>query len=202
MTATALIAVLVTAGAGAMGYPAIRDVIPAEASHPIQEPPVAQAPPRPAATKPAADQGPVDDPGRSRRSGGPPSAGGRCRVMLWYSRSSGKDEPVIERTKTDNAGHAQVEVARERRGAKLGPHRLGIPGWPCVCDVQSCFSLRKSSPAPIQLTLSQPAKWTITVLSPDDRPIGGLRLMPHSLRRTEARSARNLCPLLMHCSSR
>ena len=46
----------------------------------------------------------------------------------------------------------------------------------------------------IHLTLDQPAKWTITVLGPDDRPIAGLRLTPHSLRSTDRRAASPTVP--------
>ena len=46
----------------------------------------------------------------------------------------------------------------------------------------------------IHLTLDQPAKWTITVLGPDDRPIAGLRLTPHLLRRTDRRASSPTVP--------
>jgi len=37
----------------------------------------------------------------------------------------------------------------------------------------------------IQLTLDQPAKWTISVRGPDDQPVAGLRLTPHSFPRID-----------------
>ena len=126
MATAALIAGLVTAGAGVMGYSAIRQENPPRAGNPGQEArqPVAaaqvtQGPPRPAATKPATDQGPlmiqveVVDPEGRRLSGAD------VVVMVWYARSSGSIESVLERTRTDGAGQVQLEVARERPGARV-----------------------------------------------------------------------------------
>ena len=80
---------------------------------------VAQAPPRPAGAKPATDQGPlmiqveVVDPEGHRLSGAD-VVFGSC-----IARTSGNVEWVLERTRTDGAGHVQLEVARERRGATV-----------------------------------------------------------------------------------
>ncbi len=126
MATAVLIAGLVTAGAGVMGYSAIRQENPPRVSNPGQEArqPVAAAqvtqdPPRPAATKPATDQGPlmiqveVVDPEGRRLSGAD------VAVTVWYASSSGSIESVLERTRTDGAGQAQLEVARERPGATV-----------------------------------------------------------------------------------
>ncbi len=47
---------------------------------------------------------------------------------------------------------------------------------------------RKASPFVVPLTLDEPAKCTITVVGPDDRPIAGLRLTPHMVQRTNRRN--------------
>ena len=176
MTATALIAVLVTAGAGAMGYPAIRDVISAEASHPMQEPPVAQAPPGSTGAKPGADQGPVVIQVDVLDSEGHRLSGADVVVRLYYSRSSGNSEQVIERIKTDGAGHVQLEVARERQSGILRSARVSAYEPGRALAMSTVLLTGKASPPAIQLTLNEPAKWTVTVLGADDRPIEGLRL--------------------------
>ena len=51
-----------------------------------------------------------------------------------------------------------------------------------------CLTVRESPPL-TQLRLSAPAQWTITVVGPEDRPVAGLRLAPHSVRRTDRRIA-------------
>jgi len=201
MATAVLIAGLVTAGAGVMGYSAIRQENPPRAGTPGQEArqPVAasqitQGPPRPAATKPATDQGPltiqveVVDPEGHRLSGAD------VAVTVWYSRGSGDSESVLERTRTDGAGQVQLEVARERPGAIVQFANV----WayqPGRAIATTAVLLRgKASPPLTHLTLDQPAKWTITVLGPDDRPIAGLRLTPHSLRRTDRGRTRLTVP--------
>ncbi len=124
MATAALIAGLVTAGAGAMGYSAMRQQNPPRAGNPVQgvrqpvaAPQGAQGPPRPAATKPAADQGPlmmqveVVDPEEHRLSGAD------IALEVLYASNSGSIESVFERTRTDGDGQARLEVARERPGA-------------------------------------------------------------------------------------
>ena len=162
-----------------MGYPAIRDVIPAEASHPIQEPPVAQAPPRPAAAKPAADQGPLTIPGRSRRSGGTPLPGPMSPCGLVFarlrqpSRSSSGREPMAPATPSSRS-------LANAQGRSLLPRPLGIP-MPAAPSRRYTVLLRESVPCRDPPDLDQPTKWTITVLGTDDQPIGGLRLAPRLL---------------------
>ncbi len=191
MPAAVLIAGLVTAGAGAMGYSAILGENPPSARVPRQEArqPVAAAqmtpgPARAAATKPATDQVPlmiqvavVDADGRRL-------SGADVAVKAWYSRGSGETEPVLKRTTTDVAGHAQVEVARERPGAKLHHATFWAYQSGRAFATTSVLLTGMTPPAVIPMTLGHPAKWTITVLGPDDRPIAGVRLAPRLLRRT------------------
>ena len=116
---------------------------------------------------------------------GHPLPGADVAMLLWYSRGSGKNERVIERTKTDNAGHAQVEVARERMGAKPDSATVwAYQAGRAFATSDIVFFTANSAPDLVHLTLGQPAKWTITVLSPDDRPIAGLRLTPRLLQST------------------
>jgi hypothetical protein len=210
--AVVLVAGLMATGAGVMGYSATRRENPPRianpgrtdwqsvpqtaaaprAGHPGQEgrpalaaAQAAQAPPRPAATKPAANQGPVTIRVEVVDPEGHPLPGADVAMLLWYSRGSDKNEPVIERTKTDNAGHAQVEVARERPGAKLDSATVwAYQAGRAFATPDLVLFTPNSAPDLVHLTLGQPAKWTITVLSPDDRPIAGRRLTPRLLQST------------------
>jgi hypothetical protein len=79
----------------------------------------------------------------------------------------------------------RLEVARDRAGARA--HSANVwayqPGR-AIARTDVSFA-KKTSPFVIPLTLDQPAKWTITVIGPNDRPVAGLRLGPHSFRRTD-----------------
>ncbi len=199
--AAVLIVGLLTAGAGVMGHSATRHEQPARGGQPSPEArqevaasQVTQGPPGPVATKAATDQGPliiqvnVADPQGRRLFGADVAA------AIFYARNTGS-ESVFERTRTDGTGQAQLTVARERPGAWA--HSADVwayqPGRAiAVSSAGSGASgsfARKASPWVIPLTLDQPAKCTITVLGPDDRPVAGLRLTPHMLRRTDARRA-------------
>jgi RNA polymerase sigma factor (sigma-70 family) len=195
LVATAvLIAGLVTAAAGVMGYPAIRQENPPRAGNPGQD--VRQPA---AATKPATDQGPlliqvnVVDPEGRRLSGAD------VAVDVSYVRSSGSIESIFERIRTDDAGQAQLAVARERpdaswaRTANVWSYQRGraIAVTSFGSGVSGSFG-KRASPLVVPLTLDQPSKCTITVLGPDDRPIAGLRLTPHMLRRTDRRNVPNV----------
>jgi hypothetical protein len=115
-------------------------------------------------------------------------------ATLWYSSGPEQSESTIERTRTDGMGRARLEVARER------PH-LRINYW-YVWAYQPGRGIAvsrpvrpESAPPPLtRLTLHQPAKRTITVLGPDDRPVEGLRLAPYSLRDPNARFFRPILP--------
>jgi hypothetical protein len=191
MTAAVLMAGMVTAGAGVMGNSAIRQQNPRRPSHPGQEArqPVAvaqvsQGPPLPAAAKPSTNQGPlmlqveVVDPEGHRLPGAD------VAVTLWYSRGSGSNEPVLERTRTDGAGRVQLEVARERPGSRIQSANVWAYQAGRAFATTNVMLTGKMPPSAIHLTLAHPAKWTITVLGSDDRPIAGLRLIPRLLRRT------------------
>ena len=194
MTATALIAALATAGAGVM-VP-IR-VIPGR--DPIQN---RQAPAASRSRKtgarikvPVVIQVDVVD------SEGHCLSGADVVVRLFYSRSSGNAEQVIERTKpmapatfsSRSFASAQGTVLRGsvwayRSGRALAMSDVSLTG--------------KASPPAIQLTLNEPAKWTITVLGADERPIGGLRLAPHSLTAHRRPHCRHSLRLMQHSKSR
>ncbi len=197
MATAALIAGLATAGAGVMGNSAMRQENPRRASNPGQDArqPVAAGQvvkdsPRPAAT----DQGPliihveVVDPEGRRLSGAV------VAVDVSYARNSESIESVFERVHTDGAGQAQVAVARERLGASWARSANFWAYQPGRAIALASFGSgasgtfgRQASPLLVPLTLEQPSKCTITVVGPDDRPIAGLRLTPHMLRRTDGR---------------
>ena len=88
------------------------------------------------------------------------------------------------------ATFASRSLATAGGGSSVGK-RLGVPTRPCPGDLQR-LAHGKSIPPAIRLTLNDPAKWTITVLGPDERPIGRLRLVPHSFQRTDGRTARRM----------
>jgi RNA polymerase sigma-70 factor (ECF subfamily) len=193
MATVAVIAGLVTAGAGVMGYSAIRPENPPRAGSPGQEtrPPVAaapvpQGPLRPAATKPATDQGSLTMQVEVADPQGRRLAGAEVAVTVWYARNSGSLEPAFEQIRTDGTGQARLEVARERSGAWA--HSANIwayqPGRALAVTPVS-FARRRASPFVIPLTLDQPAKWSITVLGPEDWPVAGLHLTLDLLRRTD-----------------
>ena len=107
---------------------------------------------------------------------------GRCRrdslvfarLRETSSRSSSEPEPMAPaKSSSRSLANARVRQSRLRTSGRTKPGvRLRRPS----------VSLTGKTPPPvIHLTLDQPAKWTITVLGPDDRPIAGLRLAPHSL---------------------
>jgi hypothetical protein len=102
-------------------------------------------------------------------------------VTVWYSRGSAENESVLERTRSD--GDGQVQLERERPGARI--HHATVWAYQPGRGIATTNVLLtgKAPPPVIRLTLDQPAKWTITALDPDDRPIAGLRLTPRLLRR-------------------
>jgi len=193
LVATAvLIAGLVTAGAGVMAYSAVRQKTPRRASNPGQEvrqpsaaAPVAQDQSRPPAMKPATDQGPlmiqvevVDPQGRRL-------AGADVAVTVSYDGGAGNIESILERARSDGAGQVHLEVGRERPGAiVVGPSVWAYQPGRAIATTAVVLRGRKSPPM-IQLTLDQPAKWTISVRGPDDQPVAGLRLTPHSFPRID-----------------
>ncbi len=188
MTATALIAALVTAGAGVIGYPAIWELTPPQASHRIQEPPVAQRPPHAAAAKPSADQDlllmqiQVVDPDGRRL----PAVD--VFVTLYYARGVGFAEPVIEQSRSDGEGQARLELRRERQGARLHSGSVwAYRAGRAIAAINVSFA-KETSPIAVRPTLDQPAKWTITVIGAEDRPVAGLRIAPNAFRRTDRRN--------------
>ena len=91
--------------------------------------------------------------------------------MVSYSRRSGNAErsssepepiaPAMRRSRSIANARGRTLSARPSGHINLDV-RLRRP--------KSCFSTPSSAP-PVHLTLSGPAKWTITVLGPDDRPL-------------------------------
>ncbi len=125
VTAAILIAGLVTAGAGVLGYSATHAENPAPAvtpeqaaSPPATAAPVAQDPPRTTATKPAANPGPlvvqieVVDPEGHRLSGA------EVVTTISYTRGTENADSVLERARSDGQGQVRLEVARERPARK------------------------------------------------------------------------------------
>ena len=187
----ALMAGLVTAGAGEMGYSAIRQEslqrtgrTGPEARQPIAVAQVAQGPPLPPAAKPATDQGPLVIGVEVVDSEGHRLSGADVVVTLWYSRGFGNNEAVVERTRTDGAGRVQFKVARERPGSRIRSADVWAHQAGRAFATTNVLLTGNLPPSVVHLTLAHPAKWTITVLGPDDQPIAGLRLTPRLFRRT------------------
>ena len=190
--AAVLIGGLLTVGVGVLRYSANLQAKPAIARDRGQEPrrevaasQVKQDPPRAAGAKPATNQGPltlqvevVDPEGRRL-------TGADVVVTVSYAASAGFSEPVVERIRTDGAGRGRLEVALERSGARAFSASLWAYQPGRAVAVKSVSFARRAPPSVIPLTLDQPARCTITVVGPDDRPIAGLRVSPHLLRRTD-----------------
>ena len=153
MTAAVLIAGLVTAGAGVMGYSATRQENPARAGNPGQEArqpvaasQVAQDPPRPAAAKPATDQGPlmiqveVVDPEGHRLSG----ADVAVTALVFARLREHRVGPRANQNRRRRPGPAR---GRSRTPGCESPlcERLGVPTRACDCDDQR-LAHRKSVP--------------------------------------------------------
>ena len=120
-----LIFALATAVAN-MGYPAVDAESRPLAGDPVQDArqPVVgfhatQRLPGLATAKPASDQGPVViqvevvDPDKKHL------AGADVVVPVWYSRSSGTPELVVERARSNGEGRVRLEIARDRPNAKV-----------------------------------------------------------------------------------
>lgn len=188
MACRALIGVLITAGAGVVGQAAIRHENPPRASQPGQEPPLVRSPPGAIAAKRSADQSlqvmqvqVVDPEGRRL-------PGVDVVVTLYYARGASFIEPVIERSRSDGEGQARLEIRRERQGARVHSGNVwAYEAGRAISGKNVSFS-KSASPFAAPLTLDQPAKWTITVIGADDRPVAGLRLAPHAFRRTDRRN--------------
>ena len=122
--AFALVAGLVTAGAGGMWYSAVRQEKRPNAGNPGQETrqtvataQVTQGSPRPAATDPATDQGPFKVLIQVADAEGRRLSGADVAASVSYVSNAGSFEPILERSRTDGAGKVPLEVARERSGA-------------------------------------------------------------------------------------
>jgi hypothetical protein len=195
VTAAVLFAGLIIARAGVKGYSTIHAANPALAGAPQQEArppaaaaPVAQEPPRPAATKPAMDHGPLLIQAEVVDSQGHSLPAVDIGVTIGYLRGSEAAKTVFERTMSNGQGQVRLEVARERP--------IGIVSYAYVWAYQPGRSVAatiidltvRTPPPPVRLTLEKPAKWTITVRDPDDRPLAGLRIAPYALRPAGRRS--------------
>ena len=191
VTAAVLIAGLVTAGAGVLGQAATHPKNPAPEvalQKPVRQP-GAQDPPRPAVTKPAADQAPLVLQAEVVDSQGDPLSDVEIGAAISYQGGSKAGKLVFERTTTNDQGQARLEIARESPNGRL----LGAVVW----AYQSGRALTltaiplsvRTSPPPIRLTLNPPAKWTITLLGPDNRPVAGLRIAPLALQQVGRRNS-------------
>ena len=189
VTAAVLLSGLVTAGAGVLAYSPPPGESRAFGRPTTRSSPTGRGPSD--WTRPASSGGhetghgsrSPHHPGRSRGSGWAHLSGVDVVATVWYWRGSGALEMVPPRSKSNAQGQTRLEVARERPMRGHQCVRLGVSTR--ACDRDDDVSLAaKASPIAIPLTLSQPARWTITVLGSDDRPIAGLRLAPHLLRIT------------------
>ena len=189
--AAALIVGLVTASAGGIGYPAIRQKNPPLTGTPGQEVrrPVAAADVSRGSHLPAlTDQGPLKVLIQVTDSEGRLLSGANVVVSVSYASSSGSLEPILERSRTDGAGKVPLEIARERSAATVRSASVWAyqPGR-AIAVTSVSFARERPSPIVIPLTLDQPVNYTITVVGPDDRPVAGLRLTPRLLGRTDPR---------------
>ena len=187
----ALIAGLMTAAVGVMGYSAVRQEHPGRTGDPGRQTRetgaaslVGQGPPRPTAARPAADQHPVTlevdvvDPAGRRL------AGVDVAVVARYSRKSAPNESVLKRTKTNGVERIRMDLARETPDATVYYASVWAYQPGRALDTSSVRITGPAGSPSVQLVLSEPAQRTITVLGPDDRPMPGLRLTPHLLQGT------------------
>ncbi len=207
VTAAVLFAGLITAGAGVLAYSPPHVENPACGRPTTRNSPTGRGPFD--RTRPAPSGGhetghgsrAPHHPGRSRGSGGTSPVGVDVLAAVWYSRSSGTPEMLLERTRSSAEGQARIEIARERPDARVSFAYVWAYQPGRAIATKNIPFMGKASPPLIHLTLAQPANWTITVLGADDRPIAGLRLAPHMLRSTVGRGS-SIRPFLMGCSSR
>ncbi len=191
MAAAALIVGVFTAGACVTAYSAVRRENSArnrdtgqEARQKVVPSPIAQGRPRPAAAKGAMDQGPVNiqievaDPAGHRLSGAD------VAITVNYARAAGSLETVFERVETDGAGKALLEVARQRPGARVHSANVWVYQAGRAIATKNVSFARTANRYVVSVTLDDLSKFTITVLGQDDRPIAGIHLTPHLLRRT------------------
>jgi hypothetical protein len=200
MAASVLVAGLLTPGAGVMAYSVTQQEnaapqrSPGQTDHqPAPAAEFAQDPPRPAAPKPAMDQGPLTIQVQVVDPRGGHLSGADIAVVFVYSRGSGTLEMVTELSKSNAEGRARLEVAREHPGAMLShavvwAYQPGHAIATTSVGPRPVLLAKIASPLVIPLTLDQSAKWTITVLGPEDRPIAGLRLAPTLLSHTVGRT--------------
>ena len=115
-------------------------------------------------------------------------SGADVAVTVWYCAQL-REPRVGPDADEDRRRGPRPARGRSRTpgGEDLVCVRLGVPTRACASRHRSSGSTGKGPPRRA-LTLDQPAKWTITVLGPDDRPIAGLRLAPYSLRRATDRT--------------
>jgi hypothetical protein len=195
MTAAVVFAELASNGVVGPAYPATgREVPPRaidpsqDASRPVAPTRIAQDTPRPDATRPGAAQGTVVIPVEVVDPQGRPLAGAEVILDLRYGRGSEPADPTFERSRTDGTGRVRFEIARERSDATL----IGWQGWAYqpgrALAVGAGVRAGAGSPPPMRLTVDEPARSKIAVLGPDDRPMAGIRVAPHSFRRATGRN--------------
>ncbi len=189
LTATAvMIAGLLSAGPGVMGYSATRrnDLVLAIAQQKqaLQPPAAAQPVPHADGAAPAKNRGPmiiqavvVDSQGRSL-------SGVDVSVTIGNARPTEGQEVAVDRAVSDRDGKVRVEIARERVDGKLAGAVIWAYQPGRALATASTSALQIPAPPPVvRMTLEVPVKRTIAVIGPDNRPIEGLRLFPRSLRR-------------------
>jgi hypothetical protein len=92
-------------------------------------------------------------------------------VTLYYASGTGIIEPVIERSRSDGDGQVRLEVPRERQGGRLHSGSVWVYQAGRTIAATNVSFGKEASPFAVRLALDQPAKWTITVVDPDERPV-------------------------------
>jgi hypothetical protein len=120
-------------------------------------------------------------------SQGKPLSGVELGLSVSYTLGPGKNNSSIERATSDNQGRGRLQVARNRPGERAVYAFLWAyhPG-----RALAAIGIPMSEPppaSPVRLTLDDPVKRTITIVSSDDQPVPGLRLVPRALERPGAR---------------
>jgi hypothetical protein len=121
--------------------------------------------------------------------GGEPLAGVDVVVSIEYIGSSGSRRLVFDSAVSDPAGKARRQVARGgpgelRSSASVLAHRPGR----AIARLTVPAVVGRTPQGPPRLVLGEPARRTIAVIGPDDRPVAGLRLVPRSVRLANERT--------------
>ncbi len=99
-------------------------------------------------------------------------------LVLFARNLADGTAPTLARVTTDSQGAFRLQVARKPLPG-LGPRRFIFAYQPGrSLAVQMVDLTGDEAPAPVRLTLPEPSRRTLTILSPDGRPLAGVRLAP------------------------